>query len=561
LPHPVSMVDPTGPLGVLIGLPSLVFTCIQYYDTFESYLHEKKEFASFVPLFGCQHIRFRNWKRQAMPDDITILTEDSTVENLTIASLDQINTAFEDAQNLSERYGMHKLYDWNSRKKELRHEIQDVSRVRKSIWAVEGSRKAKELLDRLKSYNDALDAIWGRSQASVERQLIPELEGFNSIGGLRLIEESLVREEDQQSRDLLAALRLRRICLENIAAKSSQTELVAIKKMNLVPRELRLKAQNFEKEFFQKQPLLSTAVVNNQKVFIEWKAYASEAPQGAKQSEYDKAISDNIWELVQTLAEQSKPWRLRALDCVGFYEVEETSPYRKVCFVFKVPQNSISSPVTLEQLIEQGQRPPKRQFYLGHQFTLASGLAAAVYQVFQAGWVHKGIRSSNIQFYKPIGAADDWKPIPKEFYLMGYEFSRPIDMTSLSTKPQETEDSVLYRHPKYLDSTRVEYHPLFDLYSLGIVLVEIALWKTARRLAIECNHDHTRTEVPLKLWPSVVKKFLIPEVEQKAGLIYAEAVRRCIEGDLGPDSSQLEPREILKRLDKMVVGQLEKCHA
>jgi hypothetical protein len=347
--------------------------------------------------------------------------------------------------------------------------------------------------------------------------LIPELEGFNSIGGLRLIEESLIREEDQQSHDLLAALRIRRMCLENIASKSGRTDLIATERTNSL-RKLRLKAQDFDKEFFQKQHLPSTAVFNNQNVFIEWKAYASEARHGVKQSEYDGAISDSITELVQILAEGSKPWRLRALDCVGFYKVEETKAYHEVCFLFKVPQGSISNPVTLQQLIEQGQRPPEKHFYLGHQFTLAARLAAAIYQVLQAGWLHKGIRSSNIQFYKPIEATENWKPDPKDFYLMGYEFARPIDVASLSIKPHETEDSVRYQHPKYHDSTKTEYQPMFDLYSLGIVLIEIALWKTARRLAMECNSDSTRHEVPLELWPMVVKKLLIPEVERKAGL-------------------------------------------
>jgi hypothetical protein len=130
-----------------------------------------------------------------------------------------------------------------------------------------------------------------------------------------------------------------------------------------------------------------------------------------------------ITELVRILAEGLKPWRLRALDCVSFYKVEETKPYHKVCFLFKVPQSPISNPVTLQQLIEQGQRPPEKHFYFGHQFTLAAELAAAVYQVLQAGWLHKGIRSSNIQFYKPIEATENWQPDPKDFYLMGYEFT------------------------------------------------------------------------------------------------------------------------------------------
>ena len=70
---------------------------------------------------------------------------------------------------------------------------------------------------------------------------------------------------------------------------------------------------------------------------------------------------------------------------------------------------------------------------------------------------------------------------------------------------------------------------MFGLNILGIVLLEIALWKTAGRLAMECNSDSTRHEVPLELWPMVVKKPLIPEVERKGGLVYGEAVRRCIE--------------------------------
>jgi len=238
------MADPTGPLGVAIGLPSLVYTCVQYYDTFQAYLHEKKEFASFVPLFGCQHVRFFSWKCQAMPDGTTVLSEDPTFENLTIASLDQIQVAFEDAQSLSEKSGMRKLYDWNSRKKALREEILDTSRFRKIVWALEGSKKAKELLERLMSYNDALDAIWGRSRASVERQFIPDLEGFHSIGGLRLIEEALAWEEDDNSHELLAAVRIRRMCLENVAARS-------VKRTGPLARELRLKAQDFEKGLFQ----------------------------------------------------------------------------------------------------------------------------------------------------------------------------------------------------------------------------------------------------------------------------------------------------------------------
>ena len=274
-------------------------------------------------------------------------------------------------------------------------------------------------------------------------------------------------------------------------------------------------------------------------------------------------IEMSIRELSHMLAATSKPWRLKALDCVGFHEVEDNQRVQRVAFAFNVPDGMQPQPTTLRQLIESRKRPEDRGIYIGDRFTLAQGLASAYYQLLYLGWLHKGIRNENVQFYRSTSEAeDDWQPDPKKFYLMGYEFSRPISSASLSVKPEETEDSARYRHPRYLDSVRAQYEPAFDMYSLGIVLSEIALWKTAKTLAVSWNRDkRRRPHVSLEEWQTIVDTELVGEVERKVGRVYAEVVRRCIKGDLGTDCALNNLSEMLRCFDKRIVANLEKCFA
>ena len=47
----------------------------------------------------------------------------------------------------------------------------------------------------------------------------------------------------------------------------------------------------------------------------------------------------------------------------------------------------------------------------------------------------------------------------------------------------------------------------------------------------------------------------------KVGRVYAEVVRRCIEGDLGTNTEQMELQGILKAIDRLAVANLERCFA
>jgi hypothetical protein len=62
--------------------------------------------------------------------------------------------------------------------------------------------------------------------------------------------------------------------------------------------------------------------------------------------------------------------------------------------------------------------------------------------------------------------------------LSGFEYSRPdISGTSTSIPPVHAEWEI-YRHPDYQGMKPQPARKTYDIYSLGIVLIEIALWQS-----------------------------------------------------------------------------------
>lgn len=101
----------------------------------------------------------------------------------------------------------------------------------------------------------------------------------------------------------------------------------------------------------------------------------------------------------------------------------------------------------------------------------------------QASWVHKSIRSDVVAFMavgretsepdagapareSPAGRFDLGKP-----YLFGFEYARAGDGTTHSLANN------LYRHPDRWGRPTARFEKSHDMYALGVVLLEIALWK------------------------------------------------------------------------------------
>ncbi len=148
---------------------------------------------------------------------------------------------------------------------------------------------------------------------------------------------------------------------------------------------------------------------------------------------------------------------------------------------------------TLEQLVEH-EPFPKMNPPLNQCLKLAYKLAEAVFFLHTAGFLHKNITTSSIvlleQSHSQPGAVSS-ADVVDEAYLMGFDLIREADAityregsanrrTGDEPRPAiEMWKTDVFQHPDRLQgqTTIPRYVSTYDVYSLGVVLLEIGLWR------------------------------------------------------------------------------------
>lgn len=119
-----------------------------------------------------------------------------------------------------------------------------------------------------------------------------------------------------------------------------------------------------------------------------------------------------------------------------------------------------------------------------------------------------------------------------------------------------------YQYPNYL-RYRLCLCPEFDYYSLGIVLLEIGLWSSLRKMTADWEKD----SVYMDPSPENLQKRLltskVPKLGPLLGANYRDAVKLCLEGAF--DVAHTEGSERSKALQisfkQLVVDKLAECRA
>ncbi|GKU05625.1 hypothetical protein FLAG1_06314 [Fusarium langsethiae] len=172
------------------------------------------------------------------------------------------------------------------------------------------------------------------------------------------------------------------------------------------------------------------------------------------------------------------------LSCAGFFRDRLR---KELGIVFWAPPTfSLQGEVaTLHQLYKMHRLVP-----LGQRILLAWAVATAIENFHRVGWVHKGIRSDNIAFIEvlpnlmsDLDDDDVTSPIVDRFdfskpLLFGFEYSRADDEATY-LEEDYTLTNNLYRHPDRWGRPTARFEKSHDVYALGVVLLEIALWKEA----------------------------------------------------------------------------------
>ena len=259
---------------------------------------------------------------------------------------------------------------------------------------------------------------------------------------------------------------------------------------------------------------------------------------------------------------------LHTLQCKGFLKRNDY-----ILFVFELPASAVPvafttssgcAYLTLSDVRLQQEYLPD----LDTRLSWALRLAETVLQLHTAGWVHKSISPTNILFLKRQGQN---KPESMQFagpYLSGFGYAREISLSALSEEQQDKSEENAYRHALAQGSRRSPFRPQFDLYALGIVLIEVGLWSSVKDV-LQIKHSEipdafmnpvTLSSVRRKLEFSVPKDFADAALIALTGSTTGEYINieNHVEDDEDSDEDSCSIDESID-VQQSIVNKIRKC--
>ncbi|PQE11054.1 serine threonine kinase protein [Rutstroemia sp. NJR-2017a BVV2] len=291
-----------------------------------------------------------------------------------------------------------------------------------------------------------------------------------------------------------------------------------------------------------KKALGKASIVNlegsHRSVFCEWINYELHTMD---------QVPDLLFQRVEAIANnfsmEPLPVDFSVLHCCGYFH--DISSFRFGLLLTPITLQ----PVTLREVMKKQPRPS-----LECLFGLALTLSKSLHHFHRADWLHKNISSYNVLFFdtrlnkhQPI-LLDNF-PTP---YIVGFNHSRPNDPNSFTRGSADIEKH--YLHPQYARLPEPRFKHGFDYYSLGLLLLEIALWEPITRSPLLKGRDILNVE-PKELQTLWLNE-AVPLLGPRMGKTYKNVVNLCL-NDYFVDTSNFFARE---DFGKMVVRELERCY-
>ncbi|PSR79220.1 prion-inhibition and propagation-domain-containing protein [Coniella lustricola] len=286
-------------------------------------------------------------------------------------------------------------------------------------------------------------------------------------------------------------------------------------------------------------------------VWVEWRYYQPIDYRGQPPAYLESRFA----KLATLLRDSQKPDAFRVPDCVGYLLDRDNFRFG---LAFQ-GQGAYYPPRLCDLLVSRQPKPS-----LTTRLQMARAVARAVMYLHATSWTHKRLRSESIVFPYSISAGP---------YVAGFDYARPAAVEGARTAAEDMTGpelyAELYRHPAAQFHEPCEevgngggglgFRPLYDIYSLGVVLYEIGMWKPIHVIlgvsagddgGNECENGKgnghrttTTTTKRNKLGVDEVREVQTRLLSQQGlmslaaevGDVYMAAVTSCLSGDFGFD--------------------------
>ncbi|KAI1276054.1 hypothetical protein F5Y07DRAFT_367963 [Xylaria sp. FL0933] len=249
------------------------------------------------------------------------------------------------------------------------------------------------------------------------------------------------------------------------------------------------------------------------------------------------------------------------LSCWGYTQDRYN---KRIGMVFSLGKmwNITKPPIALYDVYTKVKRVP-----LGLRFHIAYALADAIKGLHQVGWVHEELKSKNIlllQVKESItmstatagSSAGDYAGLDfKNPYLFGFRWSRPEEAET-DLRADYSPDNNLYRHPDRWGKP-VPFIKAHDVYSLGVVLFEIAYWRPISRIC--SKPDENQTLESKYYMHEMLKMVAGPDLPHLVGQSFARVIEVCLTFE--DKTKNLDPYSTHKMFKVEILEVLERLQA
>lgn len=253
-------------------------------------------------------------------------------------------------------------------------------------------------------------------------------------------------------------------------------------------------------------------------------------------SDKKNATRDIVQELASKMA-GADPRTMGILRSMGFYD-DPGEHRNRFVLQFEIPAGK-TNPKTLQDLLTDDKNQKSLVHSLSDRVTLAKKIASGLLFVHAGGFVHKKVNPTNIFVFETETGA--YPGHIGEPYLTGFDLVRRADQASARLATEDWRENI-YLHP---DRHRLqpgdEFTMLHDIYSLGVVLLEIACWSSFIDRGRIGKYLLSKDDKSQLLGPDSLKKQYIRLAEKHIpphlGSNYSELVKSCLEGLLNEDGT------------------------